>query len=151
MVFNETTKFNLECTFTGHSGIIDDIEFNPIKDRFILYSASEDNSVKVWNILLKKCTATLFPHTSSVRHIALTNDGNFLISGTFDNKIFIWKLSEHFTKELPKPKVYSVEINFESMLYFTKVVSGNNVPFLLLGCEDGGLSEMNLQSGEIEG
>lgn len=147
----ETTKFNLECTFTGHSGIIDDIEFNPIKDRFILYSASEDNSVKVWNILLKKCTATLFPHTSSVRHIALTNDGNFLISGTFDNKIFIWKLSEHFTKELPKPKVYSVEINFESMLYFTKVVSGNNVPFLLLGCEDGGLSEMNLQSGEIEG
>ena len=146
----ETSKFNLECTFNGHSDIIYDIVFNPIKEKFTLYSCSEDNSVKVWNILLKKCTATFYPHTSSVRHAVLTNDGNFLISGTADNKIFIWKLSDHYTAEIPKPKIYSVENTFESIIYFTKVKEGKNIPSLLLGCDDGCICELNLQSGEIE-
>ena len=145
----DAESFNLECTFIGHSGIIYNIAFNPVIEKFILYSCSEDNSVKVWNVLMKKCVATLEPHTSSVRHIALTNDGSFLISGTFDNKVFIWKLMDYYQSELPKPKIYEVNYQFESMMYFTRSINNANVPSLLLGCEDGTICEFNLQSGEV--
>lgn len=151
IVIYDAKNFNQECTLSGHTGIIYDITFNPISERFMLYSCSEDGSVKIWNILLKKCVKSLEPHTSSVRHIQLTNDGNFLISGTFDNNIFIWQLRNNFldTKE-EKPKIYQIEQTFESMIYYTKNNDKKNVPTLLLGGENGTISEINLQDGIVK-
>ena len=143
-----TTNYNLENSFSGHKGIIYELCFNPIINKYILYTASEDNSVRVWNILIKKCVGILQPHTSSVRHLCLTNDGNFLISGTFDNNIFIWKLLDQYSETLPKPSIYKIDNVFESMIYFTRKIKGKIIPFILLGNENGSLTEFNLQSGE---
>ena len=136
----DTNKFNLECTLSGHSGIIYNMIFNPILDKYILYSCSEDNTIRIWNILLKKCIE-IYNHSNSVKYISITNDGNFLISGTSDNKIFIWKDN--------KPKIYSCINPFESIFYFTRKKNNNLIPMLLMGNNDGTLCEFNLQNGEI--
>ena len=114
--------------------------FNPILDKYILYSCSEDNTIRIWNILLKKCIE-IYNHSNSVKYISITNDGNFLISGTSDNKIFIWKDN--------KPKIYSCINPFESIFYFTRKKNNNLIPMLLMGNNDGTLCEFNLQNGEI--
>ena len=148
----ETKNFNLECNLKGHLGIIYNIIFNPIIDKFILYSCSEDNSIRIWNVLLKKCIGILNNHSNSVRFLQITNDGNFLISGTLDNKIFIWKLYDHYNENNSiKPKIFSCENTFESIFYFTRKVNKNNtfIPMLLMGNNDGSLCEFNLQNGEI--
>ena len=87
-----------------------------------------------------------------MRFLQITNDGNFLISGTLDNKIFIWKLYDHYNENNSiKPKIFSCENTFESIFYFTRKVNKNNtfIPMLLMGNNDGSLCEFNLQNGEI--
>ena len=152
-------SLNLECIFEEHSHIIYDIIFNPNKDKFELYSCSEDSTVRVWNLLLAKCTNYFYQEGISVRHLQITNDGNFLIGGTLDNHIYIWKLLSHHNNDEKnmKPKIYylnktDAEINFECMMYFTKIIENENnkiVPALILGDDDGNLTEINLNTGNI--
>jgi U3 small nucleolar RNA-associated protein 13 len=136
-------------TFTGHTSFIYDIAFNPDKEKFTLYSASEDNSIMVWDIILGKCTAVLEGHEASVRHLALTNDGQSLISVSMDNTIILWKLANN-----KMIKRYAFNLPVESVYYFTRAnVSGGNkdlVPYLLIGCENGYIAEFNLKTGSSE-
>lgn len=39
-------------TYAGHTGTIFDFSFNPDPNMVSLYTASDDNTIKVWNILL---------------------------------------------------------------------------------------------------
>ena len=153
-------NLNLECVFEEHSHIIYDIIFNPIKEKFELYSCSEDSTVRVWNLLLVKCTNYYYNQGISVRHLQITNDGNFLIGGTLDNQIYVWKLLSHHNnkeKNNMKPKIFNLnkkdaEINFECMLYYTKIIENENnkiIPALILGDDDGNLTEINLNTGNI--
>jgi len=153
-------KLNLECVFEEHNHIIYDIIFNPVKEKFELYSCSEDSTVRVWNLLLAKCTNYFYSQGISVRHLQITNDGNFLIGGTLDNQIYVWKLLSHHNnneKNNMKPKIFNLnkkdaEINFECMLYYTKIIENENnkiIPALILGDDDGNLTELNLNTGNI--
>ena len=152
-------NLNLECVFEEHNHIIYDIIFNPNKEKFELYSCSEDSSVRVWNLLLAKCTNYFYQPGISVRHLQITNDGNFLIGGTLDNQIYVWKILSHQNnnENNMKPKIYNLnktdaEINFECMMYYTKIVEGENnkiIPALILGDDDGNLTEINLNTGNI--
>ena len=153
-------NLNLECVFEEHNHIIYDIIFNPIKEKFELYSCSEDSTVRVWNLLLAKCTNYFYNQGISVRHLQITNDGNFLIGGTLDNQIYVWKLLAHQNnneKNSMKPKIFNLnktdaEINFECMLYYTKIIENENnkiIPALILGDDDGNLTEINLNTGNI--
>ena len=74
-------NLSLECVLEDHKHIIYDIIFNPNKEKFELYSCSEDCTVRVWNLLLRKCTNYFYHLGVSVRHLQITNDGNFLIGG----------------------------------------------------------------------
>ena len=152
-------NLNLECVFEEHNHIIYDIIFNPNKEKFELYSCSEDSTVRVWNLLLAKCTNYFYQPGISVRHLQITNDGNFLIGGTLDNQIYVWKILSHQNnnENNMKPKIYNLnktdaEINFECMMYYTKIVEGENnkiIPALILGDDDGNLTEINLNTGNI--
>jgi len=155
-------NLNLECIFEEHNHIIHDIIFNPIKEKFELYSCSEDYTVRVWNLLLAKCTNYFFHQGVSVRHLQITNDGNFLIGGTLDNQIYVWKLLSHSNNAInntnnTKPKIFNLnktdaEINFECMFYYTKIIENDNnkiIPTLILGDDDGNLTEINLNTGNI--
>ena len=152
-------NLNLECVFEEHNHIIYDIIFNPNKEKFELYSCSEDSTVRVFNLLLAKCTNYFYQPGISVRHLQITNDGNFLIGGTLDNQIYVWKILSHQNnnENNMKPKIYNLnktdaEINFECMMYYTKIVEGENnkiIPALILGDDDGNLTEINLNTGNI--
>ena len=154
-------NLNLECIFEEHNHIIYDIIFNPNKEKFELYSCSEDSTVRVWNLLLAKCTNYYYYPGISVRHLQITNDGNFLIGGTLDNQIYVWKILSHSIDNRGnnnmKPKIYNLnktdaEINFECMTYYTKIIEEENnkiIPCLILGDDDGNLTEINLNTGNI--
>ena len=151
-------NLSLECVLEGHSHIIYDIIFNPTKEKFELFSCSEDSTVRTWNLLLRTCTNYFYHQGTSVRHLQITNDGNFLIGGTLDNKIFVWKILAHKDKDNNnKPKIYNLnkndeQINFECMIYYTKISANDNKkisPTLLLGDDEGNLTEINLNNGNI--
>lgn len=140
----DNSNYNLLTNFVGHTGFIYDIAFNPDKERFALYSGSEDGTVKVWDIILNKCSQTLVGHKASVRFLSLTNDGKNLISVSADNHIILWKLSNYSVI-----KSFNFDQNIESLFYFTRVSTGANnreiSPYLLIGSEDGSLTEVNLK------
>ena len=150
-------NLSLECTLEGHTHIIYDIIFNPNKEKFELFSCSEDSTVRTWNLLLRKSTNNFYQPGLSVRHLQITNDGNYLIGGTLDNKIYIWKIFGHKENNSIKPKIFNLnkneeQINFECMLYFTKISSNDNKqisPTLLLGDDEGNITELDLNSGNI--
>jgi U3 small nucleolar RNA-associated protein 13 len=145
----DAEKYSHLLTFTGHSSFIYDIQFNPDKEKFLLYSASEDNTIRVWDIILGKNTAVLEGHESSVRHLALTNDGKSLISVSMENTIILWKLANNSII-----KKYDFNLPIESIFYFTRVnASGGSkdiIPYLLIGCENGYIVEFNLKTGSME-
>ena len=144
-------NYNLINSFSGHDNFIYDIAFNPDKEKYILYSGSEDGSVKIWDIVLNKNIGVLDGHSNGVRHILLTNDGRSLISITTDNNICVWKLSNHGTNHVLL-KTITFNKSISSAIYFTRAVHAANakelVPSVLVGCEDGSLNEINLKSGK---
>ena len=150
-------NLSLECTLEDHTHIIYDIIFNPNKEKFELYSCSEDSTVRTWNLLLRKSINYFYHPGTSVRHLQITNDGNYLIGGTLDNKIYIWKIFGHKENNNINPKIFNLnkneeQINFECMLYFTKISKNDNKkisPTLLLGDDEGNIVELDLNSGNI--
>lgn len=153
----DTETYKLLNSFSGHSGFIYDLSFSPDKEKFMLYSASEDGTVKIWDILLNKQVSSLSGHSNGVRHLALTNDAMSLISVTADNNIYIWKLgNKPDSSSLIKTYYCAKEIS--AIYYFTRSkesnIKGNSntkelTPTLLLGCEDGSLTEINLKNGKF--
>ena len=55
------------------------------------YVVSKDCSVGVWNVSngerIKKCTG----HSVGVSSVAFSPDGEYLVSGSYDNNIGVWK------------------------------------------------------------
>ncbi|KAK6936527.1 WD40 repeat [Dillenia turbinata] len=63
------------CThfFKGHKGIVTTIMFHPDPNRLLLFSGSDDASVRVWDLMSKKCVATLEKHFSAVTSLSVVN------------------------------------------------------------------------------
>ncbi|MBD2254561.1 WD40 repeat domain-containing protein [Nostoc parmelioides] len=78
----------LTNTLFGHTDSVWSVALT--KDGQTLVSASEDQTMKVWNLETAKVTTTLQGHTDTVRAIALTPDDQTLISGSADKTIKIW-------------------------------------------------------------
>jgi len=145
-------NFNLINSFSGHDTFIYDIAFNPDKEKYILYSGSEDGTVKIWDIVLNKNVGSLDGHSNGVRHVKLTNDGRSLISITTDNNVYVWKLTNQAGNSNTLLKTIPYYKSISTAIYFTRAVHGGNnkelIPSILLGCEDGSLNELNLKSGK---
>jgi len=60
-------------------------------NRYVI-SASDDTTIKVWDIEQQKVTRTLAGHGDRVTDLALTPDGNRILSGSWDQSIRIWDL-----------------------------------------------------------
>ncbi len=135
--------------FEAHTNFIYDLKFNPEAEKYLLYSCSEDGTIKSWDIVLNKQVSTLRKHEKGVRHIDLTNDGKSLISVSMDNQVILWKLqNSQILRE------YSLDMipPIESIFYFTRKSKDTEkelTPSLLLGCEDGSLLEVNFKKSQI--
>jgi WD40 repeat protein len=98
--------------WTGHTHGINAIAIHPAGT--LAASASEDSSVRLWQLLDRLTIAVFQPSTSMMRCVAFSMDGNHILSGGFDNLISEWAIPKDASpgKALKKPasKVLSCSI-----------------------------------------
>lgn len=56
----------------------------------LIFSGSNDKTVKIWDNRTYKCTATLTSHTRAVKCLYVL--GNYLFSGSNDQQVLVWSL-----------------------------------------------------------
>ena len=80
----------------GTSSIVNDMQFLP-GNREVVISGGDpgffDPNINLIDINAKKIAAKLAGHANSATSFAITHDGKFLFSGSYDRTIRIWKLA----------------------------------------------------------
>ena len=82
------TNGNQTHAFKGHSGVVSTVKLHPLKN--LLVSGSNDNTIRVWDLDLKKCVGVLDLHVSVVRDLCF--HGSFLYSCSRDQVVIKWDL-----------------------------------------------------------
>ncbi|ERN15499.1 transducin beta-like protein 3 [Amborella trichopoda] len=96
------------CThfFQGHKGIVTTVVFHPDPQNLILFSGSDDATVRVWNLDSKKCIAVLEKHFSSVTSLGISENGSTLLSAGRDKVVNLWNLPNYsFRMTVPSYEV----------------------------------------------
>ena len=78
------------ATLEGHTRFVRSVAFSP--DGAMLTSASQDSTIKVWDIATKENIATL-RHTHSIRSVAFSPDGTTFALGASDSTIKVWNIA----------------------------------------------------------
>ncbi|KAF2184845.1 WD40 repeat-like protein [Zopfia rhizophila CBS 207.26] len=78
-------------TLEGYSNLVQSVAFS--YDSTQLASASDNNTVKIWDVSSGECLQTLKGHSGSVRSVAFSHDSTRLASASFNNTVKIWDVS----------------------------------------------------------
>jgi len=57
-----------------------------------LFTGSDDNTIRIWNLKTTKCLDELHGHTNGV--LTMTFADNALFSGSYDHYMIMWDLQE---------------------------------------------------------
>ena len=77
-------------TLEGHSGSVSDVALTPNGKWAV--SASEDRTLKVWDLATGRALRTLEGHSASVEGVAVTADGKRAVSASWDVTLKVWDL-----------------------------------------------------------
>jgi platelet-activating factor acetylhydrolase IB subunit alpha len=78
-------------TLQGHEHEVSSVEFIPGGD--FLFSSSNDQTVKMWDINSGFCVQTLKSHSDFVKKVTVNLKGTLLASSSKDQSIIIWNMS----------------------------------------------------------
>jgi WD40 repeat protein len=83
----------LLTTFKGHHDWVWDVNFSFISDSKLLASASDDNSIKLWNLDVQ-FPQNMQAHQEKVWAVSFSSDSQFLATASSDKTVKIWNLEE---------------------------------------------------------
>ncbi|OMO84994.1 hypothetical protein CCACVL1_10485 [Corchorus capsularis] len=88
------------CThhFKGHKGVATSVMFHPDVNKTLLFSGSDDATIRIWDLLANKCVATLGKHFSAVSSMAISEDGWTLLTAGRDKVVILWDLHDYSCK-----------------------------------------------------
>ncbi|CRG92733.1 putative WD repeat-containing protein alr3466 [Talaromyces islandicus] len=75
-------------TLEGHSGGVNSVAFT--SDGKMLASASDDNTIRLWDITTGQCMQILEGHSDSVNSVTFISDRKMLVSTSYDKTICLW-------------------------------------------------------------
>ena len=78
-------------TANQHEESVTSIAYSP--DGCYLASGSQDNTIKIWDLVTGKEKTTLKGHLNEVTSVSYSPDGRYLASGSNDNTVKIWDLN----------------------------------------------------------
>ncbi|MBC7948221.1 MAG: WD40 repeat domain-containing protein [Chitinophagaceae bacterium] len=124
----------LEKTFAGHDDDVWAVQFSP--DGSLIASGSVDSTVILRTLdgrMVKK-----FKHPEGVTGLAISRDGNFVVTSSYDGIPRIWKISDSTMREFHghKGTVWTIDISPD----------GRN---LASGGEDGVVRIWNTETGQV--
>lgn len=73
---------------TGHTEMVKFVAFSPNGNR--LASASDDKTVRIWEVVTGEHIATFDKHLGRVFTVAFSPDGNTIASGDIDGTVYLW-------------------------------------------------------------
>ena len=126
-------------TLTGHEAEVNSVAISP--DGYTLASASEDCTIKLWNLQSGKLIHTLTGHTDAVKSVAISPDGKILASGSADFDIKLWSLNTN------KPQVISTMTGHDN--WVRAIAISPNSQILASGSQDKTIKLWHLQTGEL--
>ncbi|CAM9611059.1 unnamed protein product [Phaeothamnion confervicola] len=87
-------RHEVAVTLPGHGNAVNDLRFHPV-DPGLLFSASKDESVRLWNVRTRTCVAIFAGdrgHRDEVLSIDVHMLGHWLVSSGMDNTVKLWSL-----------------------------------------------------------
>jgi len=72
----------------SHNSVVYSVAFS--RDGRWLASASEDKTIKIWDVAKEREVRTLAGHTRAVASVTFSHDGRWLASGAADRKVKLW-------------------------------------------------------------
>ncbi|WP_411132975.1 NB-ARC domain-containing protein [Streptomyces sp. C10] len=78
-------------TLTGHTNAVRAVAIAP--DDTWIATASDDGTVRIWDVASGNCTATLSGHTDSVHAVAIAPDGTWIATASPDKTIRTWDVA----------------------------------------------------------
>ncbi|MCK5851062.1 MAG: protein kinase [Kiritimatiellae bacterium] len=107
----------------GHRRIITDICFFP--DGRSVATASQDASVRIWEVASGKCKFVLTGHNGDVAAVLVTHDGQVVLSGSSDGFLRVWDANTgELLSTLRGPRIYNLTQASDGKTIFVGYDSG---------------------------